>query len=57
MKNLVFFLLIIICVSCGSEPTPKTRAFLRLDYPQPNYIKEVSNLPFTFVNPESKIEE
>jgi len=48
MKNLIFFLLIIVCVSCGSEPTPKPRAFLRLDYPQPKYDTVVSNLPFSF---------
>jgi gliding motility-associated lipoprotein GldD len=48
MKNLVFFLLIIICVSCGSETIPKPRAFLRLDYPQPKYDRVVSNLPFSF---------
>jgi gliding motility-associated lipoprotein GldD len=48
MKNLIFFLLIILCVSCRSEPTPKPRAFLRLDYPQPKYDKVVSNLPFSF---------
>lgn len=49
MKYLAFLLLLlIICVSCGSEPTPKPRAFLRLDYPQPHYVKVTSNLPFTF---------
>ena len=48
MKYLAFFLLIIICVSCGNEPTPKPRAFLRLDYPEPTYSKVVSNLPFSF---------
>ena len=48
MKNLIFFLLIILCVSCRSEPTPKPRAFLRLDYPQPKYDTVVSNLPFSF---------
>jgi len=48
MKYLTFLLLFIICVSCGSEPTPKPRAFLRLDYPQPSYVKVSSGLPFTF---------
>ena len=48
MKNLLFFLLIILCVSCGSEPTPKPRAFLRLDYPQPKYIEVSNSLPFSF---------
>jgi len=49
MKYLAFLLLLlIICVSCGSEPTPKPRAFLRLDYPQPSYVKVSSGLPFTF---------
>ncbi|PTM03887.1 MAG: gliding motility lipoprotein GldD [Bacteroidetes bacterium] len=48
MKNTAFLILIIICVSCGSEPTPKPRAFLRLEYPQPDYAKVNSNLPFSF---------
>ncbi len=48
MKYLAFLLLLLICVSCGSEPKPKPRAFLRLDYPQPSYVKVSSGLPFTF---------
>lgn len=49
MKYLAFLLLLLlICVSCRSEPTPKPRAFLRLDYPQPSYVKVSSGLPFTF---------
>jgi gliding motility-associated lipoprotein GldD len=48
MKYLLFFLLLIIGVSCGNEPTPKPRAFLRLDYPEPDYVKVASDLPFTF---------
>jgi len=48
MRNIALFLIVIICVSCGSEPTPKPRAFLRLEYPQPKYNKIVTNIPFTF---------
>lgn len=48
MKNFVLFLIIIASVSCGSETTPKPRAFLRLDYPQPNYVEVNANLPFSF---------
>jgi gliding motility-associated lipoprotein GldD len=48
MKYLAFFLIIFICVSCGSEPTPKPRAFLRLDYPEPTYTQVALDLPFTF---------
>lgn len=48
MKKLGLLAFIIFCVSCGSEPTPKPRAFLRLEYPQPNYIEVVNDLPFSF---------
>jgi len=48
MKHLGLSLLIIICVSCGSEPTPKPRAFLRLDYPPAKYAEVKSDLPFSF---------
>ena len=48
MKNFALFVIIISCVACGSEPTPKPRAFLRLEYPQPKYIKVDWNLPFSF---------
>jgi len=46
--------LIILCItvsmftSCGSDPTPKPKAMLRLEYPEPQYEKTDIRLPFTF---------
>lgn len=37
-----------LCMSCVSEPTPKPRAFLRLDFPQPKYVEVVNSMPFSF---------
>lgn len=49
MRNIFTSLIVIICISCGNEPIPKPKAFLRLEYPKPIY-KEINsnNLPFTF---------
>lgn len=36
-------------MSCGNDSVvPKPKAFLRLDYPKPQYKKVKTNLPFTF---------
>ena len=50
MKNHLILLLFIIalCLSCGSDPLPKPKAFLRLDYPQQKYIDVEAQLPFNF---------
>lgn len=48
MKKIVLLVLIIVCVSCESEHTPKPRAFLRLEYPQPNFKVVKTSLPFSF---------
>ena len=48
---LQFGLLIVILLmtsSCGDDPLPKPKAFLRLEYPEPQYVKTNSELPFTF---------
>lgn len=34
--------------SCGSDPLPKPKAMLRLDYQKPEYAKVDLKLPFTF---------
>ena len=34
--------------SCGDDPLPKPKAFLRLEYPEPQYLEAKSELPFTF---------
>lgn len=35
-------------VSCGDDPIPKPKAFLRLDYPAPKYVVANAELPFAF---------
>lgn len=40
--------MVVICVSCASDPTPKPKAFLRLDYPEPQYHLIENILPFEF---------
>ena len=34
--------------SCGDDPLPKPKAFLRLEYPEPQYLEAKTELPFTF---------
>ena len=48
MKYLAVVLIILCCLSCGEDPVPKPKAFLRLDYPKPEYKIVSPNLPFTF---------
>jgi len=48
MRNIVLLLIIISCFSCGNDPVPKPKAFLRLDYPAQQYVQIQSEFPFTF---------
>ncbi len=48
MKNVVLILLVFCCISCGDDPTPKPKAYLRLEYPNQEYISTQTSLPFTF---------
>ena len=48
MKNVLLLFTIVLCISCGSDPIPKPKAFLRLDYPKPEYKEVKADLPFTF---------
>ncbi|HMC00177.1 MAG TPA: gliding motility lipoprotein GldD [Flavobacteriaceae bacterium] len=48
MKKLIVFIITIACFSCGNDPVPKPKAFLRLEYPEANYDKAQTDLPFTF---------
>ena len=48
MRNSFLLFIIVLCVSCGSDPVPKPKAFLRLDYPKPQYQEVKTNLPFVF---------
>ena len=48
MNKLFLYILIIACISCGSDPIPKPKAMLRLEYPEPSYKKVDIAVPFTF---------
>ena len=48
MKRYLGVILLILCFSCGNDTTPKPHAYLRLDYPAPDYVKTHLDLPFTF---------
>ncbi|WP_040246999.1 gliding motility lipoprotein GldD [Psychroserpens mesophilus] len=60
MRKLLLLSIVISCIACGSDPVPKPKAMLRLEYPQPSYKKVDIPLPFTFeknelANPISNI--
>lgn len=39
----------VLFTSCNEDPTPKPKAYLRLDYPEAIYITEdIAKMPFTF---------
>ncbi|WP_370477677.1 gliding motility lipoprotein GldD [Tamlana flava] len=48
VKNLLLFVLVLVCFSCGEDYVPKPKAQLRLDYPEAKYTDANLNLPFTF---------
>lgn len=48
IKHIVLSLFTLVFLSCGSDPLPKPKAMLRLDYPKPEYKKVDVRLPFTF---------
>lgn len=48
MKQFVILFIITLYFSCGNDPVPKPKAFLRLEYPKQDYIPIQSGLPFTF---------
>lgn len=48
MKKYICLALIAVVMSCGNDQLPKPKAFLRLDYPTPEYIMIESELPFSF---------
>lgn len=43
-----FILGVIILVSCGDNTVPKPKAYLRLEYPEANYVKAQLDVPFSF---------
>jgi gliding motility-associated lipoprotein GldD len=48
MKTIISFLVIILFSSCGNDPVPKPKAFLRLEYPKAEYTEVNPQLPFSF---------
>ena len=48
MRNFFLFLIIATCFSCNEVPIPKPKAYLRLDYPAPDYEVIKTELPFIF---------
>lgn len=47
-KIFAFILTVSLCFSCGEDPVPKPKGFLRLDYPKAEYTEAEIDLPFTF---------
>ena len=48
MKKYISIFLVCLLLSCGNDPIPKPKAFLRLEYPKPEYTLVETKLPFTF---------
>ncbi|MFH4963548.1 gliding motility lipoprotein GldD [Gaetbulibacter sp. M235] len=50
MKQFYFLSLIFVfCIACNDDIVPKPKGYLRLQYPEANYIKtEVNAVPFSF---------
>lgn len=48
MKRILILCIVTLCIACGSDPVPKPKAMLRLEYPAPQYKTVDIPLPFTF---------
>ena len=48
MKRIVLPILSLLMLSCGDDPLPKPKGYLRLEYPKAVYKKASVPLPFTF---------
>ncbi|WP_299102397.1 gliding motility lipoprotein GldD [uncultured Winogradskyella sp.] len=48
MKRLALPILSLLMLSCGNDPLPKPKGYLRLEYPNANYKKAIVPLPFSF---------
>jgi len=58
IRQLILLCAVLFITACGDDPVPKPKAYLRLDYPVPNYNRSSENLPFSFdINSISRIEE
>jgi len=48
LKRIISLLIIYCFYSCGDDPLPKPKAFLRLEYPEAQYTSINTELPFSF---------
>jgi len=48
LHKILLLLLICCCFSCGDDPLPKPKAYLRLEYPEAKYSTADTELPFNF---------
>lgn len=48
MKRLTLPFLSLLMLSCGNDPLPKPKGYLRLEYPKASYEKVIVPLPFSF---------
>jgi len=48
LKQIALLILISSFFSCGDDPLPKPKAYLRLEYPEAQYIATNTELPFSF---------
>ncbi|MFK7832873.1 MAG: gliding motility lipoprotein GldD [Winogradskyella sp.] len=48
MKKIILPILSVLMLSCGDDPLPKPKGYLRLEYPSPVYTKAPVPLPFSF---------
>ncbi|NQX86246.1 MAG: gliding motility lipoprotein GldD [Flavobacteriaceae bacterium] len=48
MRIVIKLILAVLFVSCGSDAIPKPKAYLRLEYPKPEYVVNQTILPFSF---------
>ncbi|MDV7186276.1 gliding motility lipoprotein GldD [Lutibacter sp. TH_r2] len=48
MKYLLAIFISILIISCGSDPIPKPKSYLKLQYPEKSYQKLNTECPYTF---------
>jgi len=48
LKQITILLLVSCFFSCGEDPLPKPKAYLRLEYPEAKYASTNTELPFSF---------
>ncbi len=48
MKKLILPLFAFLMMGCGNDPLPKPKAYLRLEYPKPQYKQVKLPVPFIF---------